>query len=100
MGFRKKKSKQIFMLFFQTGRLSPPYTAPYYASKYATEAFSDSLRLEVKPWGISVHIIEPTLYKTGIVTAEGLKRDWSLLWKKQPQAVRGEIGQRQFETCK
>ena len=58
------------------------YAAPYCSSKYATEAFSDSLRLEVKPWGVSVHIIEPTYYKTNMARAEQVKKLWYNIWDK------------------
>ena len=37
-------------------------------SKYAYEAFSDGLRMEMKRWGVSVHIIEPGPFKTELVT--------------------------------
>lgn len=43
------------------------------AAKYAVEAFSDALRLELKPWGIHVSIIEPG----GVATP---------LWKKSLRA--------------
>jgi len=41
------------------GRLSTPFLGAYNASKFAMEALTDSLRMELKPWGISVSIIEP-----------------------------------------
>ncbi|MBQ4507690.1 MAG: SDR family NAD(P)-dependent oxidoreductase [Paludibacteraceae bacterium] len=40
------------------------YGAWYHVSKYAVEAFSDALRMEVKPFGIDVVIIEPGAIKT------------------------------------
>ena len=36
----------------------------YHATKFAVEGFSDSLRLEVRPFGIKVVIIEPGLTKS------------------------------------
>ena len=42
-----------------SGRLAGPYLGPYCASKFAIEAFSDSLRVELAPWGISVSLVEP-----------------------------------------
>jgi NAD(P)-dependent dehydrogenase (short-subunit alcohol dehydrogenase family) len=42
-----------------SGRVSNPFIAPYSASKFALESFTDALRVELMPWGISVSIIEP-----------------------------------------
>ncbi len=41
------------------GRLAQPMAAPYCASKHALEAISDALRLELRPWDISVSLIQP-----------------------------------------
>lgn len=49
-----------------SGRMSTPFLAPYSASKFALEAITDSLRMEVKPWGITVSLIEPGSVKTPI----------------------------------
>ena len=41
------------------GRIALPLVGPYAASKFALEAVSDSLRRELRPWGIGVAVIEP-----------------------------------------
>jgi short-subunit dehydrogenase len=41
------------------GKFYEPLGAWYHATKFAVEGFSDSLRLELKPFGIDVVIIEP-----------------------------------------
>ena len=41
----------------------------YNVSKYAVEAFSDALRMEVKPFGVDVVLIEPG----------GIRTDWGLI---------------------
>lgn len=41
------------------GRVSSPVTGVYAASKYAIEALADALRMELRPWGIHVSLIEP-----------------------------------------
>lgn len=46
------------------GQIYAPLGGWYYASKHALEALSDTLRLEVKPFGIDVIIIEPSGTKT------------------------------------
>jgi NAD(P)-dependent dehydrogenase (short-subunit alcohol dehydrogenase family) len=48
------------------GRMALPFVAPYHISKFGLEAFSDSLRMEVKPFGIEVSVIEPGSVKTEI----------------------------------
>ena len=48
----------------------------YHASKFAVEGFSDSLRNEVRPFGIDVVIIEPGAIKTewSKIAAENVKK--------------------------
>ena len=49
------------------GKLATPLGGWYHASKYALEGLSDSLRNEVRPFGISVVVIEPG----------GVESEWS-----------------------
>ncbi|MBN9748027.1 short-chain dehydrogenase/reductase [Amycolatopsis sp. A1MSW2902] len=46
------------------GVISLPFGAWYYASKHALEAYSDTLRMEVRPFGIDVVVIQPGIIKT------------------------------------
>jgi short-subunit dehydrogenase len=46
------------------GRITLPGGAFYHASKYAVEALSDALRMEVAQFGIDVVLIEPGPVKT------------------------------------
>lgn len=41
------------------GRVTTPLMGPYCASKYAVEALTDALRLELSAWGIHVSVVEP-----------------------------------------
>ena len=43
-----------------------PYVSPYGASKHALEAVADSLRIEMRPFGVEVSIIEPGAVATPI----------------------------------
>jgi NAD(P)-dependent dehydrogenase (short-subunit alcohol dehydrogenase family) len=48
------------------GRSALPFLGPYAASKHALEAVTDSLRLELRPFGVHVSIVEPGTIKTPI----------------------------------
>ena len=48
------------------GRIALPLIGPYAASKFGLEAVSDSLRRELRPWGIHVAVIEPGAVTTPI----------------------------------
>lgn len=48
------------------GRLAAPFIGAYSASKFALEAVTDALRLELRPWKIHVSIIEPGSIATPI----------------------------------
>ncbi|HEX7125921.1 MAG TPA: SDR family oxidoreductase [Thermodesulfobacteriota bacterium] len=49
-----------------SGRFATPFLGPYAASKFALEALTDALRLEVRPFGIEVAIVEPGAVATPI----------------------------------
>ena len=48
------------------GRSALPFTSPYCSSKFALEGITDSLRMELRQWGISVSIVEPGAVRTPI----------------------------------
>ena len=48
------------------GRMATPFVGAYAASKFALEALTDALRVEVRPWRIGVSIIEPGAIATPI----------------------------------
>jgi NAD(P)-dependent dehydrogenase (short-subunit alcohol dehydrogenase family) len=48
------------------GRTPPPFTAPYAASKAALRVTSESLRRELRPWGIWVATVQPGSIATPI----------------------------------
>lgn len=56
---RAKGFGRIVNLSSLAGRLFMPLGSWYYASKHALEGWSDCLRLELRPFGIHVSIIEP-----------------------------------------
>lgn len=51
------------------GQIGLPYQGFYSASKFAIEGYCESLRLEVKPFGIDVVLINPGDFATGFTSA-------------------------------
>ncbi|GAA9904808.1 SDR family oxidoreductase [Helicobacter pylori] len=56
---KNKPHSKIFNLSSIAGRVSMLFLGHYSASKHALEAYSDALRLELKPFNIQVCLIEP-----------------------------------------
>src|ERR1041384_2783685 len=65
-GMREKGAGTIVNLSSMGGRLTFPGGGAYHATKYAVEALSDELRVEVAPFGIDVIAIEPGLIKSEV----------------------------------
>ena len=61
---RRRGGGRILNVSSMGGRATLPGGAFYHASKYAVEAFSDALRMEVAQFGIQVVLIEPGPVKT------------------------------------
>lgn len=49
-----------------SGRVAMPFFGAYSASKFALEAISDALRVELRPWGVAVSLVEPGSIATPI----------------------------------
>jgi len=71
---RAQHSGRIINTASVAGRSVFYYGGWYHVSKYAVESLSDALRMELKPFGIDVVIIEPGAIKTnwGIIAADHL----------------------------
>jgi len=63
-GMRRRGRGRIVNVSSMGGRITLPGGAFYHASKYAVEALSDALRMEVAQFGIDVVLIEPGPVKT------------------------------------
>jgi NAD(P)-dependent dehydrogenase (short-subunit alcohol dehydrogenase family) len=87
---RQKGAETIVNITSMGGKIYTLLGAWYHATKHALEGWSDSLRLELAPFGIDVVVIEPGLIETGFgdVVADGLvKRSGAGPYAKVSQAV-------------
>ena len=68
-GMRAQGSGRIVNISSVAGKSVLYFGGWYHVSKYSVEALSDALRMEVKPFGVDVVLIEPG----------GIKTDWGLI---------------------
>ena len=63
---RRAPSPRLVNVSSIGGLVATPFYGPYCASKFALEALSDCLRVELRPWGIETVVIEPGSIATAI----------------------------------
>lgn len=73
---RTQQSGRIVNVASIAGHITFNFAGWYNASKYAVEALSDATRMEVRPYGIKVAIVEPggVLSDWGIIAADHLRK--------------------------
>lgn len=82
--WRKRGSGVIVNVSSVNGRVSSPLGAAYSASKFALEALTESLHLEVRHFGIRSVLIEPGNIAPGMKASEPHKgpADYAGLWEQ------------------
>jgi short-subunit dehydrogenase len=65
---RQQKGGRIINISSLAGLSPIPFLGVYSASKFALEGYSETLRHEVRPFGISVALVEPAFTKTGLAS--------------------------------
>ncbi|AWI31606.1 oxidoreductase [Streptomyces tirandamycinicus] len=61
---RSRRHGRIINITSMGGKIHTPLGAWYHGTKFALEGFSDSLRMEVRPFGVDVVIVEPGAIRT------------------------------------
>lgn len=61
-----RRAGRIVFISSIGGRIAFPLTGAYHAAKFGIEAVGDTFRQELRPWGISVSIVEPGSIDTPI----------------------------------
>ena len=68
-GMRAAGAGKIINISSLAGNTAIPYSGFYSATKFAVEGYSESLWYEVRPFGVSVSLVEPGFVNTPIVEA-------------------------------
>jgi NAD(P)-dependent dehydrogenase (short-subunit alcohol dehydrogenase family) len=69
---KRQKFGHIVMVSSVSGRIGFPGVGSYVASKFALEGWSETLRLEMNPYGVRVVLLEPGAFQTDIWTRNAI----------------------------
>eukprot|EP00940_MAST-03C_sp_MAST-3C-sp2_P001701 g1701.t1 len=87
----RKNKGRIVNVASIAGRVGLPTQSAYCASKFAVEGYSEVLRKEMIPWGVTVHVIEPGVFKnTGLY--DTWKRGYEENWSNLSEEVKNDYG--------
>jgi len=75
------------------GRYTIPGLSAYSVSKHATISFADGLRREMHKFSISVHTVEPSTYRTPILSESSLEGTVNGDWDAAAAEVRESYGE-------
>ncbi|HEY9802902.1 MAG TPA: SDR family NAD(P)-dependent oxidoreductase [Leptolyngbyaceae cyanobacterium] len=101
LGLLRQGRGRIVNMGSISGRSAAPFLGAYNASKFALEALTDVMRMELRPWGISVSIIEPGAISTPIweksftqadIAKQNLSPSAEKLYGSAMTAVRKQVG--------
>ncbi|MCB0115057.1 MAG: SDR family oxidoreductase [Caldilineaceae bacterium] len=83
---------RIVNMSSMAGYSATPIMGAYSASKFALEGLSDALRLELRPWGIHVALIEPGEIDTPIWQKSlQLVKEWLAAYPPEAQKLYGPL---------
>jgi NAD(P)-dependent dehydrogenase (short-subunit alcohol dehydrogenase family) len=98
---RKQRSGKILNISSTGGKSALPLGGWYHASKFALEGLSDSLRSEVRPFGIDVVVVEPGGVKTewgGIMVDNLMQTSGAGPYRLMVERLRDTVALRQVES--
>ncbi|XP_070533536.1 17-beta-hydroxysteroid dehydrogenase type 6-like isoform X2 [Ptychodera flava] len=89
----KKAKGRIVNMSSIAGRFTFPTSIPYSISKYGVESFSDGARQWLRPFGVSVHMLEPGFFRTDLFETETMERRLNDMWNNLSPEIRDEYGE-------
>ncbi|XP_072506688.1 LOW QUALITY PROTEIN: retinol dehydrogenase 16-like [Notamacropus eugenii] len=96
----RKAQGRVINVSSVAGRVAA-FGGGYCISKHGVEAFSDSLRREIAPFGVKVVIIEPEYFRTLILSPDNVNDLLKELWSQVPLEIKEAYGEHYFKSyCK
>lgn len=96
---RHSSGGRVILTSSCAGRFIFPGLGAYCMSKFAVRAFGDSLRRELRSFGIHVSVIEPTMYQTPITDPKSRLGGFQDSWNAMPKHVRDAYGVKRYSEC-
>ncbi|KAH7699595.1 CBN-DHS-20 protein [Aphelenchoides avenae] len=90
----KKSKGRVVTTTSVSGRFSVVGGGPYSAAKYAAESYMDTIRQELRPFGITCCIIEPGIFRTGLIGQEAMMERVNRVWSRLPEETKEEYGEK------
>ncbi|XP_048726185.2 dehydrogenase/reductase SDR family member 9 isoform X2 [Caretta caretta] len=88
-----KKARGRLVNISSTGGRLAVWGGGYVPSKFGVEGFNDSLRRDMKAFGVKVSCIEPGLFKTGLSNRKKVIEEREAIWNQLPPAIRKQYGE-------
>uniref|UniRef100_A0A7E4VKG7 NAD(P)-binding protein n=1 Tax=Panagrellus redivivus TaxID=6233 RepID=A0A7E4VKG7_PANRE len=89
----RESEGRIVAMVSSGGRIAIPTLSSYCTSKFALEGYMDILRREVKQFNISVHILTPGRFKTGLTKATQSYPKSAAAWQALPTETKAVYGE-------
>uniref|UniRef100_A0A1I7ZD96 17-beta-hydroxysteroid dehydrogenase type 6 n=1 Tax=Steinernema glaseri TaxID=37863 RepID=A0A1I7ZD96_9BILA len=89
----KKSKGRIITVTSVAGRVATPCGGPYNAAKYGAEAYMDTIRKELRGFGITCCILEPGIFKTPLLDEKMHNDRVNYVWSNLSQEQREEYGE-------
>lgn len=95
----KQSKGRIVTMGSTAGRLHGLYVGPYVTAKFAVEGYMDCLRLEMRQYGVSVHILEPGAFKTELLSNDAQRMRIQKIWSNLSLDTKEEYGEDYRKNC-
>ncbi|XP_072197140.1 dehydrogenase/reductase SDR family member 9 [Excalfactoria chinensis] len=69
----------------------------YCPSKFGVEGFNDSLRRDMKAFGVKVSCIQPGLFKTPLTDLTKIRKEKEVIWNQLPPDTKKQYGEEYFQ---
>lgn len=90
---KMESGSRIVLMASACGRVALPAFGPYTVSKFAVEAYADTIRSELILFGVKVCILEPGFFRTPLTSVKTNLSMLERVWSRTPETVKADFGQ-------